>query len=99
MKSLIIFAALVFALPETSLPTQQYPTPDRSNRNITPQVETVVDRGLMLELRIRCGKTSGLVTYSKVEKTFCTPNFVCHKSLRTAAHNFCNRRSRPALLR
>ena len=44
---------------------------------IPPQglrIETLVDRGPIVEMIIRCGANTAIISYSKVEKLYCAPN-------------------------
>ncbi len=57
-----------------------------SNRST---VEAAIDRGLIVELVVRCGSHAGMLTYSKVEKRFCDPALRCHARLADARRATC----------
>ncbi len=42
--------------------------------NPDSEVEAVVDRGPILELIVKCGDGTAILSYSKVERLYCTPN-------------------------
>ena len=58
----------------TSKPFIQYAPP--SSRP-TPRIEAAVDRGPIIELIVRCPAGTAIVTYSKLERTFCGPRGGC----------------------
>ena len=41
------------------------------------QIEAVTDRGPILEIIVRCPTGTAIMTYSKIEKVFCTPQIKC----------------------
>jgi hypothetical protein len=51
------------------------PAIERSSR-----VEMVIDRGPILEMIIRCQAGTAIVSYSKIERLYCTPKHVCSRS-------------------
>lgn len=53
------------------------------------QVEAVVDRGPIKELIVRCPRGSGILSYSKIERTFCTPDWRCGPGLEDAIGRLC----------
>lgn len=52
-------------------------------------VDAIIDKGLIAEVVIRCERGTGIIAVSKIERTFCTPAFRCHKSLRQAVEETC----------
>ena len=69
----------------------QYPSfGDRIPQAITGRVEMAHDKGLTVELTLRCGATSfGIVVFSKVERTYCTPTHRCGPTLSGAIREVC----------
>jgi hypothetical protein len=56
-----------------------------------PQIEAVIDKGLIVELYIRCDRGIAIVTYSKVERAYCGPRHACSQSRPGAARSACGR--------
>lgn len=54
-------------------------TPRGVERNA--RIEATVDRGPIAELIVRCPKGTAIISYSKVERLFCTPRHVCDRDL------------------
>ncbi len=54
-------------------------------------VEVIVDRGPISELVINCRPGSAIISYSKVERVFCTPSQGCHGTLGAAIEAVCGR--------
>ena len=52
-------------------------------------VEAATDKGLMVELIVRCPAGVGIVTYSKVERLYCGPDHQCVGSLSNAVNRLC----------
>ena len=53
-------------------------------------VEAAHDKGLLLEIIIRCPDGSGIITYSKVEGLFCLTNHDCVRTLPVAVARLCH---------
>ena len=58
-------------------------------------VEMTTDKGLIVEIVLRCRRTSsgvvaGIVTYSKVEGLFCSSRMRCTRSAAKAARETCS---------
>lgn len=53
------------------------------------RIEAVVDRGPIAELIVRCPRGTGILSYSKVERTFCTPDWRCGQGLDRAIGRLC----------
>ena len=54
-----------------------------------PRVEAAVDKGLVVELIVRCPAGTAIVSYSKPERLFCGPHGGCTPSLGTAVSAVC----------
>lgn len=57
-------------------------------------VEMTTDKGLIVEIVLRCRRTSsgvvaGIVTYSKLEGLFCSSKMKCTRSAARAARETC----------
>jgi hypothetical protein len=52
-------------------------------------VEASTDKGLIVELIVRCPDGAGVLTYSKAERLFCTPNHRCDQTLKRAVDRLC----------
>lgn len=55
-------------------------------------IEAAIDRGLIVELVVRCGNQVGMLTFSKVEKQFCDPAMLCHRRFADARNATCRGR-------
>lgn len=62
-----------------------YPPIDRK----PPRIEAITDRGLVLELIVRCPSGTAIVRYSKVERLFCGPKHECGPSRDAALRSAC----------
>lgn len=52
-------------------------------------VEAYTDRGPIVELIIRCPVGTGIMSYSKIERLYCSSKHNCSPALRTAAEDTC----------
>lgn len=52
-------------------------------------VETLIDKGLTVEMIVKCPDGAGIITFSKVEKLYCTPDTSCHRGIRPAIRRLC----------
>ena len=58
--------------------------------NSDSQVEAIVDRGPILELIVKCGDGTAILSFSKIEHLYCTPNGSgCFRALRSALESTC----------
>ena len=53
------------------------------------QIEAVRDMGLVLEVVVRCPVGTGIMSYSKVDKQFCAPDWTCTRSMEKAIARLC----------
>ena len=58
-------------------------------RGVGNRIEAIIDKGLMLEYIIGCSGTAGIVTFSKIEGLYCTPDHRCSAQLRLAVLRLC----------
>ena len=54
-----------------------------------PRVEMTVDKGLIVEIVVRCSRGSAIISYSKVERLYCSPRHTCAKSLAAVVRQSC----------
>lgn len=54
------------------------------------RVEAIIDRGPILELIVRCPVGTAIMTYSKVERLYCTPQLACDPRLDVAHADSCD---------
>lgn len=52
-------------------------------------IEAYTDRGPIVELIIRCPAGTGIMSYSKVERLYCSSKHNCSLTLRTAVEDTC----------
>ena len=90
--SIFLFAVIGMcgnlAARETETVPQQFTTYPVF-RNNTGRVEAVTDKGLMKEFIIGCSSGPGIITLSKVEGLYCTPDHRCSTGLRLAIERLC----------
>ena len=89
----ILFIALTMmnsnlAARETDTNTVQFTTYPAFYKN-RARVEAVIDKGLMQEIIIRCFASTGIVTFSKAERVYCTPDHQCFDQFKTAVGRLC----------
>lgn len=53
------------------------------------RIEAVLDRGPIAELIVKCPEGTGILSYSKVERVYCTPVRGCTPDLKTAIVRTC----------
>ncbi len=54
-----------------------------------PKVQLVINRGLMTEFVVACYPGEGVISRSRIDRTFCTPDASCFTRIRTAIKNLC----------
>ena len=60
-------------------------------------IEMTTDKGLILEIVLRCSRkengqiSSGIMSYSKVEKLYCSSRNRCYRDAKKAAEETCGR--------
>ncbi len=52
-------------------------------------VEAYTDRGMIVEMIVRCPAGSGILSYSKVERLYCSSKHMCTKQLQPAVDDTC----------
>lgn len=63
---------------------------DRGHPPVDARLEAAIDKGPIYELVIRCRNGSAILSYSKVERLFCTPYNGCTPSSQRAFARACN---------
>jgi len=51
--------------------------------NAEARIEATIDRGPIVEI-LRCPGGSAIISYSKIERLYCTPRIACGKGLQAA---------------
>ena len=91
-SGIFLFAVIVLsgnpAARETETVPQQFTTYP-AFRNNSGRVEAVTDKGLMKEYIIGCSSGVGIITFSKFEGLYCTPDHRCSGGLRSAIERLC----------
>jgi hypothetical protein len=64
---------------------------DRAVPQLDGVVEAAIDRGPIYELVVRCNPGTAIISYSKVDKLFCTPKHGCLQELAPAVSRACGR--------
>lgn len=52
-------------------------------------IEAIVDRGPIVEMIVRCRAGSAIISYSKVDKVYCSPKMVCGATLEKTISTAC----------
>ena len=55
----------------------------------SPRVEVTTDRGPIVEIVVRCPTGTAIISYSKIERLFCSPKYKCEKSLAPVVARSC----------
>jgi hypothetical protein len=54
-----------------------------------PRVEAATDRGPIVEMIVRCPKGTAIISYSKIERLYCSPKHTCNRSLGVVLAKSC----------
>jgi hypothetical protein len=54
-----------------------------------PRIEATTDRGPIVEMIVRCPKGTAIISYSKVERLYCSPKLTCNRNLGTIVARAC----------
>ncbi|MCB1520585.1 MAG: hypothetical protein KDJ37_08415 [Hyphomicrobiaceae bacterium] len=79
------FASLYFAMAATGTIFSDYPV--FVNPHAT--VEAWTDLGPIVELIVKCPAGTGIVSYSKIDRRFCSSKHACFSNLSSARHDTC----------
>lgn len=52
-------------------------------------IEAYTDRGPIVEMIVRCPVGTGIMSYSKIERLYCSSKHKCTSKLQTAVANTC----------
>lgn len=52
-------------------------------------VEAIVDRGVIVEMIVRCQNGTAIMSYSKIERRYCTPQFECFSNIDVTIRRSC----------
>ena len=52
-------------------------------------IEAYTDRGPIVELIVRCGDGTGIMSYSKIERLYCSSKLKCTTTLKSAVADTC----------
>ena len=63
------------------------PAPTQMQQGL--KIEAIVDKGPTVEMIIRCGPNSAIVSYSKIEKLYCSPKLACDPLLARMLETTC----------
>ncbi len=55
----------------------------------SPRVEATTDKGPILEIIIRCHTGTAIISYSKVERKYCSPKLICGSSMAAIMTKSC----------
>jgi hypothetical protein len=54
-----------------------------------PRVEATTDRGPIVEIIVRCASGTAIISYSKVERLYCSPKLKCDGSIAVTISRTC----------
>jgi hypothetical protein len=83
--ALIVLAANFTAYP--AFGDRGVTTPRSAQSN--SRVEATIDRGPISELVVRCRSGSAIISYSKVERVYCSPRHQCDRQLAALIKRTC----------
>lgn len=55
----------------------------------TALVEATIDRGPIVEMIVKCPGGTGILSYSKIERRYCSSKHTCFDGLGTAVRDTC----------
>jgi len=73
--------ALVFLAANITL----YP----GSRHPDPRIEMIADRGPILELTVKCRGGVAVISYSTIERLYCSPRFDCSRNMTEIIRKSC----------
>lgn len=79
------FASLLAAAAATTSIYSDYP----GFVDPSSHVEAYIDKGPILELIIKCPQGAGIVSYSKLERLYCSSKRDCFVTLKSASRSTC----------
>lgn len=53
------------------------------------QIEAVIDRGPIQEMIVKCKGGTAIVSFSKVDRKYCTPKLSCHSTFAAVMSETC----------
>ena len=53
------------------------------------RVEAMMDRGPIVELIIRCGQGTAIISYSKIDRRYCSPKWSCSPDMGAVIRQTC----------
>ena len=56
-----------------------------------PRIEATVNHGPIVELIVKCPSGTAIITYSKIERLYCSPMHQCVRGIGLAVRNACGR--------
>lgn len=62
---------------------------DLPNANMDPRIEAAIDKGTIYELVVTCNDGTAILSYSKVERLFCTAYSGCMSGQASAISEAC----------
>ena len=57
--------------------------------NPASDIQMITDKGLVLEMVIACRPGEGIITFSKIDRAFCTPDARCFGDIDKAIGHLC----------
>lgn len=66
-----------------SLSGMRGPLPGRA------RIEATIDKGPIIELIVRCPVGTGIISYSKLERVYCSSKHKCDERITTAVSDTC----------
>jgi hypothetical protein len=71
---------ILLAADITLYPGRNYPD---------PRIEMIADRGPILELTVKCRQGVAVISYSKIERLYCSPRFDCSRNMTATIRKSC----------
>lgn len=54
-----------------------------------PRIEMTTDKGPIVEMLVRCPRGVSIISYSKIERVYCTPKLDCRRDLAAVVAKSC----------
>ncbi len=83
-------AAILLATSFTTYPglgDKGLTTPRAADRS--PRIEAATDKGPIVELIVRCPKGTAIISYSKIERFYCSPQHACDRQFAVVLARTC----------
>ncbi len=89
LASIVMSAFLLFQLSNSAMSSTPTGLPPETDKQ-QPKIQLVINKGPVLKLIASCNPGEGIISYSKYDSLYCTPDAKCFGGLRVALEHLCN---------